>query len=82
MEPRRLNKSGRGGMSIPGRAVLIYDQIEEIKATKGGNSNWPGEKFIHKFKKGKGKIYGLPSGALLIVAPYPLWDMFDYPEEG
>jgi hypothetical protein len=78
--PKRLYKSGKGGGSAPRGAVLIYDKIEEIKATKGGNSNWPGEKFVHKFTKGKGKIYGLPSGALLIVAPYPLWDTFDYPE--
>jgi hypothetical protein len=81
MEPKRLNRSGRGSKKTPRGAVLIYDQIEEIKATKGRGSNWPGEKFVHKFTKGKGKIYGLPSGALLIVAPYPLWDMFDYPDE-
>lgn len=81
MAAKRLHVSGRGSTKAPRGAVLIYDKIEEIKAMKGSNSNWPGEKFVHKFVKGRGKIYGLPSGALLIVAPYPLWDTFEYSEE-
>lgn len=80
MSARRTNTSGRGSMRVPKGAVLIYDDIEEIKARKGGGSNWPGEYFKHKFEKRKGKIYGLPNGNLLIVAPYPLWDIFEYPE--
>jgi hypothetical protein len=77
---KRLYKSGRGSTKAPRGAVLIYSDIEEIKATKGMSSQWPNEKFVHKFMRGKGKIWGLPNGALLITAPYPLWDMFDYPE--
>jgi hypothetical protein len=80
MAARRTYTSGNGGRRIPRGAVLIYDEIEEIKARKGGSSNWPNEYFKHKFVKGKGKIYGLPDGSLLVIAPYPLWDIFDYPE--
>lgn len=78
--PKRLHVSGRGGRRVPKGAVLIYDEIEEIKARKGSHSNWPNEFFKHKFVKGKGKIYGMPDGSLLIVAPYPLWDLFEYSE--
>ena len=80
MTPKRLNKSGKGSTRIPKGAVLIYDDIEEIKATKGRKSNWPGEKFVHKFKKRGSKIYGLPNGQLLVVASAPLWDTFNYPD--
>ncbi len=78
---RRLyvSESGRKRV-IPRDAVLIYDEIEEIKARKGFNSLWPNVRFKHKFKKRKGKIYGLPDGSLLITAPYPLWDIFEYDE--
>jgi hypothetical protein len=79
--PKRLNKSGSGSMRVPKGAVLIYDDIEEIKATKGKNSNWPGEKFVHKFEKRKSKIYGLPNGNLLVVGSIPLWDTFSYPDK-
>jgi hypothetical protein len=79
--PQRLRKSGSGSTKVPRGAVLIYDDIEEIKASKGSNSNWPGEKFVHKFAKRRNKIYGLPNGQLLIVGPRPLWDMFNYPEK-
>lgn len=78
---KRLMKSGRGNVKVPKGAVLIYDDIEEIKATKGKSSNWPGEKFIHKFGKRGSKIYGLPNGNLLVVGPRPLWDTFEYPDE-
>lgn len=78
MAPRRLHVSGRGGRSIPKGAVLIYDDIEEIRARKGRQSNWPREYFKHKFTVRGSKIYGLPDGSLLIVGNRPLWDMFDY----
>ena len=78
---KQLRLSGRGSTKVPKGAVLIYNEIEEIKARKGSASNWPGEYFKHKFTKGKGKIYGLPNGNLLIVAPYPLWDVFEYLDE-
>ncbi len=77
---RRLYVTKGGGGYVPKDAVLIYDEIEEIKARKGRNSNWPNEYFVHKFKRREGKIYGLPDGSLLITAPYPLWDIFEYPE--
>ena len=80
MTPKRLHKSGRGSMKVPKGAVLIYDDIEEIKATKGKQSNWPGEKFVHKFVKRGSKIYGLPNGNLLVVGSRSLWDTFYYPE--
>lgn len=78
---RQLNVTkGRSSRRIPKDAVLIYDEIEEIKARKGSDSLWPNEYFRHKFTKGKGRIYGLSDGSLLIIAPYPLWDIFEYDE--
>lgn len=77
---KRLYKSGRGSTRVPKGAVLIYDEIEEIKARKGVKSNWPREFFKHKFVKRGSKIYGLPDGSLLVVGSRPLWDMFEYPE--
>lgn len=76
--PTRLKKSGCGSMKVPRGAVLIYDNIEEIKASKGRGSNWPGEKFVHKFKGRGSKIYGLPNGQLLVIGKVPLWDTFEY----
>jgi hypothetical protein len=66
-----------GSIRIPSGAHLIYDKIELLK----------GNGFVKRFQSGK--IYGLRDGRLLIksrqgnfavVAPYPLWDVFDYPE--
>lgn len=66
-----------GSIDVPSGAHLIYDRIERLK----------GRGFFKGFKSGK--IYGLVDGRLLIksrqgnfviVAPYPLWDVFDYPE--
>ena len=78
--PTRLHKSGRGSSKVPKGAVLIYDDLEEIRAKKGGKSNWPGEKFKHKFAKRRTKVYGLPNGQLLVIGPRPLWDIFNYPD--
>lgn len=69
---------GRKKRKVPRGAVLIYDDIEEIKATKGSDSLWPGDKFVHKFIKRGSKIYGLPDGSLLITGDNPLWDIFEY----
>lgn len=80
MAPRRLHKSGSGRTRVPKGAVLIYDDIEEIRARKGTSSNWPKEYFKHKFTKRGTKIYGLPDGSLLVMGPRPLWDIFEYPE--
>jgi hypothetical protein len=81
MAPKRLYKSGKGNVKVPKGAVLIYDDIEEIRATKGRKSNWPGEKFVHKFVKRGSKIYGLPNGNLLVVGPKALWDTFEYKDQ-
>lgn len=78
---KRLHRSGRGSTKVPKGAVLIYEDIEEIKARKGRKSNWPKEFFKHKFEKRGSKIYGLPNGQLLVVGPRPLWDIFEYPEK-
>lgn len=77
---KRLHKSGKGSTRIPKGAVLIYDDIEEIKARKGKKSNWPRGYFKHKFTRRGSKIYGLPNGQLLVVGNVPLWDVFDYSE--
>jgi len=78
--PKRLYRSGKGSTKVPRGAVLIYDEMEEVRARKGKKSNWPGEKFKHKSTNRRTKVYGLPNGQLLVVASYPLWDMFDYPD--
>ena len=123
--PQRLHKSGSGSTMVPRGAVLVCSRIQEIRAQKGNNSNWPHEYFKHKFTKNHGEIYqvkmGVPSGAqliynrvesvkgtgfsktfksgkiyglrdgrilikspqcsLVVVAPYPLWDKFNYPNQ-
>lgn len=76
---KRLGITG-GRRRVPKGAVLIYDDIEEIKARKGSRSNWPKERFVHKFTVRGSKIYGLPDGSLLVVGRNPLWDMFEYDE--
>lgn len=77
MAKRLYVTSGRR-KGIPKDAVLIYDDIEEIRARKGRKSNWPREFFRHKFEKRGSKIYGLSDGSLLVVGKQPLWDVFDY----
>ncbi|MEM0272935.1 MAG: hypothetical protein QW514_10380 [Thermoprotei archaeon] len=81
MARRRLYvASKRKRARIPKGAVLIYDDIEEIKARKGKGSNWPNERFVHKFTTRGSKIYGLPDGSLLIRGKKELWDIFEYDE--
>lgn len=79
---KRLYWSGRGSSRIPKGAVEIYSDIEEIKAQKGSESNWPRGFFKHKFTRKGGKIYGLPNGQLLIASKRPLWDAFEYHDDG
>lgn len=78
--PKRLYRSGKGSIKVPKGAVLIYDELEEIRARKGSQSNWPKEYFKHKSTNRRTKVYGLPNGQLLVVASYPLWDYFEYPD--
>ena len=68
--------------TVPQSAELIYDKIEQIQVDSKCH------KVSQPFRSGK--IYGLMNGALLvkspgmvllIVAPYELWDTFDYPDE-
>ena len=50
---------GRGGK------VQIYDRIIEIRAQKGKDSEYPGELFKHRFRRGT-EILGNPDGSLTI----------------
>jgi hypothetical protein len=60
-------------------AVKIYDYVIAIFAVKSRQSNFPGEKFQHKFsRKTKAAVYGLADGSLLIKGKRPLWNMFKY----
>lgn len=66
------------------KAVRIYGQIEEIRAIKGQDSLWPGERFKHSFKpSSKAEIYGNPDGSITIrsTTGKKLWKMFNYPEK-
>lgn len=59
--------------------VIIYDDILEIRARKGGVSLWPKQNFVHKFKKGS-QVIGLRDGSILIKSTKgrKLWKIFDY----
>jgi hypothetical protein len=50
---------------LPNKMVKIYDRCLAIVAVKGAGSNFPREKFIHRFHK-KAGVYGLPNGNILI----------------
>lgn len=67
---------------VPQSAELIYDRIERMIV----------DSKCHKVSQSfrSGKIYGLINGALmvkspgmvlLVIAPYELWDTFEYPDE-
>jgi hypothetical protein len=62
-KPPVLKKRGR--KTNPSR-VLIYKAITRIEGTKGKDSQFPGQKFFHNFKRPYPKMYGLPDGSLLI----------------
>ena len=77
-EERASKYFGRNPRGVPSGAVKIYDQIEQIKATKGARSLYPGERFYHNFQGGsKGQVYGLRDGSLLIKGGRPLWAQFE-----
>jgi hypothetical protein len=69
--PRRVRKvSSRvrarsNGHENP-RGTLIYEKVTRIEGTKGRESQYPGQKFFHNFKRPYPKMYGLPDGSLLI----------------
>ena len=50
---------------IPRGAVEIYGRVGKIYATKGRDSRYPGQRFVHRFTK-PARILGLPDGRLLI----------------
>lgn len=58
----RPKKAGR----LPNAPVKIYDNVSQIKAEKGTDSNFPNQPFYHDFKPGA-KAYGLPNGDILIT---------------
>ncbi len=47
------------------KPVKIYDRCLAIIAVKDATSNFPKQKFIHRFRK-KASIYGLADGTILI----------------
>jgi hypothetical protein len=46
--------------------TLIYAQITRIEGTKGKGSQYPGQKFYHRFSRPYPAMYGLKDGSLLI----------------
>jgi hypothetical protein len=49
----------------PKKCVKIYDRIIEIRAQKGKDSEYPGERFKHTFGPGS-EILGNPDGSITI----------------
>ena len=49
----------------PTKPIVIYDKVLEIYAQKGINSNYPKQKFVHKFKTPV-IMLGLPDGSILL----------------
>jgi len=63
---RRLAKGQSGkGYSNPPR-TRIYRDVTRIEATKGDDSEYPGQKFFHNFKRPYPSMYGLKDGSLSI----------------
>lgn len=48
------------------RGIVIYAKITRIEGTKGKGSQYPGQRFFHKFKPPYPAMYGLKDGSLLI----------------
>ena len=63
------------------KRVKIYDNVIEIKAKKGKDSNFPNNKFKHSFSsKSKVEVYGNPDGSLTLKSKNGkrLWKRFKY----
>ena len=76
---RKASTRVRRGKLPKGR-VLIYDRTLAIEAVKSKGSHFAKEKFRHDFTRKGSKVYGLPSGDLLIRGKAPLHKMFEYDE--
>jgi hypothetical protein len=64
---RKLAKGQAGkGYSNPPNPTEIYRDITRVEGTKGEDSQYPGEKFFHNFKRPYPKMIGLKNGSLLI----------------
>jgi hypothetical protein len=61
LKPKRIRNVKK---SNPG--VIIYDQITRVEGTKGNDSQFPGQRFFHNFKRPYPVMVGLPDGSLLI----------------
>ena len=61
---RTRKEALRRARTNPG--TLIYAKVTRIEATKGQDSQYPGEKFFHNFKRPYPAMYGLKDGSILI----------------
>ncbi len=64
--PKANPPAARYASRIPAGAVEIYGRLNRIFATKGRDSRYPGQRFVHRFTK-PARILGLPDGRLLIT---------------